>query len=168
MSEPLAQTLTELRVAVGMLGERASTPWWKTSFFGSSSQAFLAPTFPRTVLAAQFHGVREAASRVHDGAIGTGHVYHLFRLPEDLEQALHRQVCKPDRASELTGTIKDEESAVATLEQHSKTGPANGQGPVRVGGLADIRSSDAWRRVAGLYLVGYKDGRLVLPYFAES
>jgi hypothetical protein len=33
--------------------------------------------------------VKEAAARVHDEYIGVGKVYHLFRLPEHIEQALH-------------------------------------------------------------------------------
>jgi hypothetical protein len=44
--------------------------------------------FIKNAFVAQYHGVQEAASRVHDEHIGIGRVYHLFRLPEHVEQAL--------------------------------------------------------------------------------
>ena len=82
-------TLATLRILVGYLGEREQFGWWQSAFFAPGSQAFLAPLFARTQLLAQCNGVTRAACLIHDERIGVGHVYHLFRLPEDMEQGLH-------------------------------------------------------------------------------
>ena len=83
-------SLATLRLLVGFLGEKDHFAWWQSSFFAPGSNAFLAPVFPRTQLLAQYEGVTRAASLQHDDRIGVGDVCHLFRLPEDVEQGLHR------------------------------------------------------------------------------
>jgi hypothetical protein len=84
------ESLAALRTLVGFLGEREQFAWWPSAFFAPGSQAFLLPLFARTRLLAQCNGVTQAAALVHDDRIGVGQVYHLFRLPEDMEQAIHR------------------------------------------------------------------------------
>jgi len=72
--------LLKLRVAIGLLGEFQQHSWWSSSFFSSTSSAFLAPMFSRTMFLARYHGVRSAAALVHDDHIGVGaNVFHLFR-----------------------------------------------------------------------------------------
>jgi hypothetical protein len=44
----LITALVELRIVVGFLGEHVQFGWWRSSFFSSSSEAFLAPVFART------------------------------------------------------------------------------------------------------------------------
>jgi hypothetical protein len=83
------ESLALLRLVVGLLGEQKEPKWWPSNFFGAGSNAFLAPLFPRTLLLAQYHGVVQSAARVHDEHIGVGRVYHLFRLPEDIEYGIH-------------------------------------------------------------------------------
>ena len=90
----LAQ-IVRLRLLVGFLGERSQFNWWPSAFFISSSSAFLSPIFTKTAFTAQYHGVKEAASRVHDEHIGVGKVYHLFRLPETVEQTLFGHLQDP-------------------------------------------------------------------------
>jgi hypothetical protein len=75
--------------AVGFLGERAQFAWWPTAFYEPSSRnLFLEPVFSKTSRLAQYHGVLEAARRLHDEHLSVGS-YHLFRLPEEVEQDLH-------------------------------------------------------------------------------
>ena len=57
--------------------------------------------FSKTSRLAQYHGVLEAARRLHDEHLSVGS-YHLFRLPEEVEQDLHA----------LVQTITGEELAV--------------------------------------------------------
>ena len=168
MGESLACQLAALRAIVGFLGERASSPWWKSGFFGISSQAFLAPTFPRTVLAARCHGVREAACRVHDEAIGTGRVYHLFRLPEELEQSGHRCLFDGSAQRLLEDAVSVPEKALEYLRRCAVTVSAGGTGPRHVGAVDGMRTFDRWKTVAGFYLYGFDNGKMVLPYFADK
>ena len=80
--------LVTYRLLVGYLGEKEQYGWWQSSFFTQGAGAFLTPLFPRTQMLAQCNGVTQAAALVHDERIGVGHVYHLFRRPEDLEQSI--------------------------------------------------------------------------------
>ena len=93
--------LAKMRAVVGYLGERNQSGWWQSSFFAPGSQAFLAPVFGRTRLLAQCTGVAQAAAVVHDERIGVGDVYHLFRLPEDIEQALHRALHSHELSADI-------------------------------------------------------------------
>ncbi len=77
-----------LRLLVGYLGEKDQDNWWSTSFFSPSSRNFLAPIFARTTRLAQDNSVRDTARRLHDEQVGIGSVFHLFRLPADVEQDL--------------------------------------------------------------------------------
>jgi hypothetical protein len=88
MKNSMFTQIASLRLLVGFLGEQSQFNWWSSSFFAANSRAFLSPVFSKTALIAQWQGVKEAASRVHDEPIGVGAVYHLFRLPEHIEQTL--------------------------------------------------------------------------------
>jgi len=89
--------LATLRATIGYLGEREQFAWWQSSFFDQGSSAFLTPVFARTHVLAQVAGVTRAAALVHDKWIGVGDAYHLFRMPEDVEQAIHRALHQPAR-----------------------------------------------------------------------
>lgn len=65
-------TLLELRLLVGFLGERAQYAWWPTAFYEPSSRLFLEPVFAKTARLAQYHGVLEAARRLHDEHLNVG------------------------------------------------------------------------------------------------
>ena len=80
MNKATLAQIARLKLLVGFLGEQSQFNWWPSAFF--------APVFNKNAFVAQYHGVQEAASRVHDEHIGIGRVYHLFRLPEHVEQAL--------------------------------------------------------------------------------
>ena len=77
-----------LRLAVGLLGEQEQSAWWPSSFLGRHAQAFLNPIFGIKTRMAQYHGVTEAACRIHDERIGVGRVFHLYRLPGTIEQRI--------------------------------------------------------------------------------
>ena len=77
-----------LRLAVGLLGEQEQSAWWPSGFLGRHAQAFLNPVFGGKTRMAQYHGVTEAACRIHDERIGVGRVFHLYRLPETIEQKM--------------------------------------------------------------------------------
>ena len=66
MKESYLPTLLQMRMLVGFLGERAQYAWWPTAFYEASSRLFLEPVFSKTSRLAQYHGVLEAARRLHD------------------------------------------------------------------------------------------------------
>lgn len=161
-------SLAELRLLVGFLGEKDQFAWWKSSFFGPGCNAFLAPAFPRTQLLAQYEGISRAAALLHDDHIGVGEVCHLFRLPEDLEQAVHRLVVEPSVREILTGRVKNREVAVTRLREMAVPSKEAAEGAVRAGSLADVRGGSAWRTVAAHYLQAFDRGVQAYPFFSNQ
>src|SRR6266498_2626769 len=99
------EAFAAMRAVVGFLGEREQYAWWQSSFFSAQNRAFLAPVFGRTQLLAQAMGVTRAASLVHDERIGVGRVFHLFRLPEDVEERVHQTIQQPAVAQRVAQVI---------------------------------------------------------------
>jgi hypothetical protein len=164
------ETLAMIRVIVGYLGEREQYAWWQSSFFSPHSSSFLQPVFSRTADLARSNGVTQAASLVHDDRIGIGRVYHLFRLPEDMEQSLHRACHTPTLWAKLTPSLASREHALQHLDDLAQ-GAVNGNdnaGPVHVGSPAEMRQADAWSTVAAHYLAAFQSNAQIFPYFADK
>ena len=168
MKYNLIENIATYRTIIGYLGERDQFNWWQTSFFTQGSNAFLSPIFGRTQLLAQHNGVSRAAALVHDERIGVGHVYHLFRLPEDMEQALHQAL----HSSQLEKTIRDillgKETALNYLRKHSAGASPKTLGPTRVGSVDTVRTLDPWAKILGLYLSAFERQVEIFPYFAAT
>ena len=166
MTKPVQlQDLAYLRAAVGYLGEKEQFNWWPSSFFGPGSGAFLAPVFSRTALLARLTAVTTAAARLHDEFIGVGNTYHLFRLPEDLEQDLHAFYADAANAEKLTALTMDADAALAYLQQAQVPAPA--AGPKHMGGMDDLRAAAAWQAAAAYYAAAFAGNGRTYPYFAD-
>jgi hypothetical protein len=159
--------LIKSRIAVGYLGEREQYAWWQSSFFSPGSAAFLSPVFARTLTLARTEGVTRAAAAVHDERIGVGRVYHLFRLPEDLEQRLHALLQTEHLAAEAEALTTDRETAMRFLQNHGQPTGVAGTGPVSAGGAAGLRTADGWRTPLGHYARGFDQRTEIFPYFAD-
>lgn len=162
----LINNLALLRTAVGLLGERANPRWWTSSFCGNNGKAFLSPVFPRTYIHAQYQGVVSAAALVHDDRIGVGNVFHLFRLPEDIEQAL-QTIAKDGINAALTDVMRDADSATQFLRGYAGSAQKTSQGPVKVGLLSALRDTSVWKGVAAFYLNGFERQRETFPFFSD-
>jgi hypothetical protein len=166
--QQLIETIATLRLAVGFLGERPQSNWWMSAFFGATGSAFLIPAVPKTVVLAQFHGVCRAAARVHDDRIGVGSVFHLFRLPDDAEQSVHRLLLRPESAQRLSKLVQDHQSALETVKAHARSIPTPAIGPVRMGRAADLSKRDSWRGVAAHYAAAFQTSTEVFPFFSAT
>lgn len=154
----------QLRLLVGCLGEKSNNNWWSTSFFDSSSRFFVEPVFARTKRLAQYNGVRGAAQRLHDEQIGLGNVFHLFRLPEEMEQDLQQFIIS---ASEQWFTVlESKETALSALRNLSGEAiSAVSAGPQLVGSLEEITHSSGAKSLAQYYLAAFEQGVRTFPYF---
>ena len=152
-------------MTIGVLGEREQFAWWQSSFFTQGSDAFLSPLFGRTQVLAQCSGVTQAAALVHDERMGIGNVYHLFRLPEDMEQSIHR-VLHDFNADQLAGS---KDAALTYLQRNSIKPSQPGLGPTRVGDRSakSLSDPDTWKRVAGLYSDAFQKSIEIYPYVAD-
>jgi hypothetical protein len=162
------ETLATMRAVVGFLGEREQHNWWQSSFFSAQSRAFLAPVFGQTQLLAQATGVTRAASLVHDERIGVGRVFHLFRLPEDVEQGVHQTIQQPAAAQRVATVVAHKEAALQYLQDVARTTSATGVGPTHVGNERSLRDARTWRTVAAQYAHAFTTGDEVYPFFMDQ
>ena len=153
------------RLLVGFLGERAHFGWWSTAYYESSAHLFLEPIFPKTSHVAQYHGVVEAARILHDEHLNVG-TYHLFRLPEEMEQDLHKLM--QDRGKELSPAVlyQDKQGALAVLSDVAGSAKKDGVGPVSIGNVENV--VELLKDVASVYRSAFLSGVQSFPYFARS
>ena len=161
--------LIRLRFIVGYLGERLQPAWWTSSFFAPGSTLFLTPIFSKTAILAQYHGMQEAASRIHDERIGIGTgVFHLFRLPEAIERELHQFISDSENMDQFIKDLTSASDALNALASFSDNESRQAVGPVRIGGRADLGKIESWRVVANYYQQAFETQSQICPYFSEG
>lgn len=161
--------LLTLRICVGYLGELHQYGWWTSSFYAEHSNAFLIHVFGKTPSKAQYYGVRDAASIVHDEVIGIGEgVFHLFRLPESLEREFHEMLDQPKTLEIIKNYTTTKEAALGYLESIFKRSSDNPLGPIRIGKISDIESPSTWSKAAQYYYQAFVNGNKTFPYIMEG
>lgn len=167
MENDLIQQLALYRMVIGYLGEREQFGWWQSSFFTQGSSAFLSPIFSRTQILAQCTGVTRAATLVHDERIGVGKVYHLFRLPEEMEQSIHQTLQEVQFEEVIRKILSNKDSALDFLQKNSITPDHPEEGPTRIGDTKALHDQKSWSAVAGLYLYSFETQKEILPFFTN-
>lgn len=163
MSQSSLNALLELRLLVGFLGERSQFGWWPTAFFGEYSLRSLEFATPRTAPLAQYHGCVEAARKAHDELLNPG-TYHLFRLPEELEQDLHN-LMQSDLGAELAQKAgSDKAAALDALHHLAGTTKSAGQGPYKAGQLSALELDEVVRALASGYYAAFSQEGKAFPY----
>jgi hypothetical protein len=162
-----AEQLLALRLAVGLLGEQGQSAWWSSNFLGRHAQAFLDPIFGSKTRMAQYHGVTEAACRVHDERIGVGRVFHLYRLPDAIEQRISDAFREGTLPEDVTRCLESTEAAESMLAALAKGLAAVKPGPVRLGGADVINSPDGVALLAATYRAAFQTGIKCYPYFTD-
>ena len=163
MSDLTLDLYGQLRLLVGYLGEKAQRNWWPTAFFDATSKLFLEPIAPRTVRLAQYNGIHEAARRLHDEHVAVGGVYHLFRLPEEVEQVLQQRVVAAPE--EWFTPLVNQEQAMATLETLADASTAIESGPQSLGQYSELYCPGGAKVLARHYLSAFRQGIRSYPYF---
>jgi hypothetical protein len=166
MSEPRTSSLLQLRLLVGYLGERTRYGWWPTGFYGASSTPFVQPVFETTIQLVQYHGVLEAARLVHDEHLSVG-VYHLFRLPEELEQDLHRLARDPITKQFAAEVLASKDDALQRLRDFAKAAVVEGVGPIRICDIRDIHLESSIEAVASVYVHAFAQNVKSYPYMVR-
>ena len=162
------QAVARLRIIVGFLGEKGQYNWWASEFFSVTATAFLSPVFGKTASLAQYHGVREAACRVHDEHIGIGRVFHLFRLPDSVEQAVFDQLQTPAVMDALRRETESHDQAIAALTTLADSTNSLREGPVQIGTVPDLESTHWLSDAAGCYKAAFNAGSLSFPYLVDG
>ena len=155
--------ILKMRLLVGYLGERAHYAWWPTAFYEVSSRIFLEPVFSRTSRLAQYHGVLEAARRLHDEHLSVGS-YHLFRLPEEVEQDLHNLVQRPEEDEFALQEIRSKDAALSRLKDLAGAVSVTSVGPIAIGNIGDLDLPNTVNAIAAAYLSAFTQNAQVYPY----
>lgn len=163
MTASTLPTLLQMRLAVGFLGERAQFSWWPTAFYEASSRSFLEPVFSKTSQLARYHGVLEAARRLHDEHLSVGS-YHLFRLPEEFEQDLHNLVQRPEADEFALQRMRSKDAALSSLRDLAGTVTAKSVGPTAIGSIGDLDSPNTVKAIAAAYLSAFAHDAKTYPY----
>lgn len=164
MNQIIINQIAKLRVLVGYLGEKDQFNWWASSFFSKSSDAYLSPIFTKSIFLAQYTGVKEAASIVHDERVGLGDVYHLFRLPEYVEQDLMKLFRDTMYMEEMRNVITDKESILGQLcDDYSEII----EGPMNVCTIKEFFNQENINIVSSMYYTAFVNGKTVYPYFIK-
>jgi hypothetical protein len=163
MKETYLPTLLHMRMLVGFLGERAQCAWWPTAFYGASSRPFLEPVFSKTSRLAQYHGMLEAARRLHDEHLSVGS-YHLFRLPEEVEQDLHAIVQSNAGEEPASHALQSKEAALDALKQLAATSGMSSVGPTAVGSIKELDCTDTLMAIAATYFSAFTLNTKSYPY----
>lgn len=158
------QSVLNARLLVGFLGERAQFGWWPTAFYESSGRLFLKPIFSRTPHVAQYRGVVEAARRLHDEHLSVG-TYHLFRLPEEIEQHLHVLVQTAGEEWSSAAIYRDKHTALAMLTDMTGAAKKGTVGPVSIGNVKDI--DDHLTEIASVYCSAFSSNAQSFPYLVR-
>ena len=163
MLSDLTLKLAKLRICVAFLGEKDQQNWWSSSFLSEVGKTFLKPVFPKTTLLARVTGASTAARVTHDKHIGLGNVFHLFRLPENLENEIfHALKNEPS----ILDNIKSEDNAYASLQSMANGDIAQSVGPLL---LSQVEvNQTAISHMAAVYLMGYKNNQNVYPYYKNQ
>ncbi len=164
MMDSALTPVLKVRLLVSFLGERAQFGWWPTAFYDASGRLFLEPIFSKTPQLAQYHGVVEAARRLHDEHLNVG-TFHLFRLPEELEQDLH--ILVQGGAEELSPAVlfRDKQTALNALIDEAGSVKKGGVGPVAIGNVGDI--ADHLKDIASVYSAAFSSNTKSFPYLAR-
>lgn len=161
---PSLASLLAIRLLVGFLGERAQFGWWPTAFYESSGHLFLEPIFPKTITIAQYHGVIEAARRVHDEHLSVGS-FHLFRLPEEMEQALHALLHTELEHLFSAGFFQNKSVALDELRNVASDAKTNVAGPVSIGRVEELNNHI--QKIAEVYQSAFDSGVHSFPYLVS-
>lgn len=166
MKDSYLSTVLQMRLLVGFLGERPQFAWWTTSFFGDYSLRSLEFVTPKTSLLAQYHGVVEAARKLHDEHLNAGS-YHLFRLPEEVEQDLHAMM-QSGVGTELAKQVpQDKDAALAALKTLAGAIPSAAVGPTAVGNIDQVSASETLKSIASTYVSAFSQNAQTYPYLVS-
>ena len=160
-------TLLRLRILVLALGEAPNAGWWKSQFLTPTGLSYLSRLYPRSSFAAAVRSAGEAARLVHDGSIGVGQVFHLFRLPLDEERRLETLMQDDirDLQDDLAPLLDQRDQLLARLGLLGEKAPAKTLiGPQEIGKLRDWRAVKLTGPLAAMYYSAFRDGVRVYPY----
>jgi hypothetical protein len=108
----------------------------------------------------------EAARRLHDEHLSVGS-YHLFRLPEEVEQDLHALAQSDQGAAIFRGLPRDKETALSSLDSMANAAIAAAEGPISVGSISALSEPETAKAIGGVYVKALSGNFKAYPYLVR-
>lgn len=89
MANKHIKTIALLRLSILTKGESLPSIYWDSKGLNPTAQSDLSYIFPRTSYIASLTHAKELARAHHDATTREFGVYHLFRLPTEMESEIH-------------------------------------------------------------------------------
>ncbi|MBD2769376.1 BrxE family protein [Hymenobacter sp. BT664] len=154
----LVEQFLLLRLQVAYAGETSAPAWWPTSCLTADAALDFKHLFADAAPAVAWQLSSQAACQAHDKWL-SGMDYHLFRLPEGLEEAIYHTGLQLPVAHAQQWLEEKEALWTAT----KSADPASG--PQRLGSSADLLSGAALPALRACYGAAFQGGVQVFPYF---
>jgi len=155
----LHQTLARLRLSVLVSGEKQPGLYWDSKGLSTAGQNDLRSVFPRTSLLAAANHAGELAKSHHDKLTRASGVYHLFRLPVEIETGIHRQMME-----EIPNDLNLEEAIWEELAELPSITAELMKGPVDLKSL-DLSDKKAISLLGHTYKAAFEASLSCVPYF---
>ena len=151
-----------LRLQVAYAGETSTPVWWPTNCLTADAAMDFRHLFADAAPAVAWQLSSQAACQAHDKWL-SGMDYHLFRLPEGLEEAIyHTGLQLPVAVAQQWLAERDALGKVPAGSMPSPTGPQ------RLGTSADLLSGAALPALRTCYKAAFQGGVQVFPYFTTA
>ena len=163
------EPILDLRILVLALGEAPHAGWWRSRFLSPVGLSHLSYAYPRSSFGAAVRAATRAAKIVHDNSIGIGNVYHLFRLPQQVERQLDELL--PESEGTLLARFRpmlDQQGTLLEELDHLGGAPKDDRaqpGPRRMGTIPELQRPEAVQQLAAAYRAAFHGGAKVFPYF---
>ena len=156
------QILAHLRLSVLACGEALPGKCWDSDGLGKTGQTDLLTVFPRTSLVAAASHAAKLAQAHHDAVTRATGVFHLFRLPTDVEASIHHELMTAiPNDQDVQGKLWSELKDLPKFEAAAQEGPVN-LGEIKLTVAKDIS------KIANTYKAAFDAGLSVVPYFTLS
>ena len=93
--------------------------------------------------------------------------YHLFRLPEEVEQDLHSLAISGIGEEFVSRGPPSKEEALQALKQLAATSAPSSVGPKAIGSIKDLDSAKTLTAMAGAYLSAFSLNARTYPYLVR-
>lgn len=151
--------LARLRLSVLAAGEALPLKYWDSKGLSASGQGDLIMVFPRTSLLTAMTHATELARAHHDKQTRASGVYHLFRLPTDLETAIHREMIES-----IPNNYDVQVNLWSEIDELPKAEVEAEEGSINLNTL-DLSTKKAISKLAATYKAAMDKGLACVPFF---
>jgi len=164
--QDLIRQILSIRILVLTLGEARHANWWKSEFLSLTGLNFCARLYPRSAFAQAIKSTSRSALELHDASIGRGNVFHLFRLPNELEIELDEFLLQNSKELEKEFRTHSDNREILSNLLSSMAGQKGNfkSGPTQV----SFEMMPLPSVMASAYNWAFRNNEKIFPYFVQG